>query len=302
VVEREQLLAAGVGRGAIRRGLQAGCLRLLFRSVYAVGHAALSREGWWMAALLACGERSALSHTSAATLWGFLSAETLPVHVTTDSDRGRMQRRIVTHRIPLHSLDYVIRDGLRVTTPARTIVDLAAAQNGRTLRDVVERAQDLRRFDPEDIRTTLARSPRRPGTRELANLMTLMQPDKDKARSHLERLFLKLARAARLPRPEVNQEIAGRERDFAWRAHRLVVEADGYRYHSSKQARARDARRDRELTAHGWRPVRFTYEEIVFEPETVARELSSLLSPTPAAAPRTPARSARPRGGSRRGP
>jgi len=56
-----------------------------------------------------------------------------------------------------------------------------------------------------------------------------------------------------------------------------VVETDGYRYHSSRRARRRDNRRDRELTARGWRPVRFTYEEIAFEPTEVARELAGLL-------------------------
>jgi len=277
VVSRGQLMAAGIGRSAIVRGLQSARLREMFRGVYAVGHAALSREGWWMAALLACGESAALSHTSAATLWGFLIAETLPVHVTGHSDRGRKQRRIVAHRSALHPHDALVRDGLRVTTPARTIVDLAAHRSGRALRDVVERAQDLGRFNPDDIGATLDRTPRRPGTTRLTDLIALTQPDKDKARSYLERLFVKLARDARLPRPEVNQDIAGRHRDFAWPARRLIVEADGYRYPSSKQARARDARRDRELTARGWRPVRFTYEEIAFEPGDVARELTRLL-------------------------
>ena len=104
-----------------------------------------------------------------------------------------------------------------------------------------------------------------------------MTSDSDRARSHLERLFLALARRARLPRPQTNSEIAGRSRDFAPPAQRLVVETDGYRYHSSRQARRRDNRRDRQLTALGWRPVRFTYEEIVFEPAEVAKELTVLL-------------------------
>jgi very-short-patch-repair endonuclease len=174
-------------------------------------------------------------------------------------------------------LDAVVRDNLRVTTPSRTIVDLAATLKGRALRDVVERAQDLRRFDPLDIRDTLARAPRRPGTRRLDDLITLMAPDDDNARSHLERLFLALTRKAKLPKPLPNHEIAGRRRDFAWPDQHLVVETDGYRYHSSRTAKRRDNRRDRELTAVGWRPVRFTYEEIAFEPGEVGEELARLL-------------------------
>jgi very-short-patch-repair endonuclease len=133
------------------------------------------------------------------------------------------------------------------------------------------------RFDPEDIQATLARVPRRPGTRRLQDLITLLAPDKDNARSHLERLFLRLIRKARLPKPACNHEIAERSRDFVRPEQRLVVEADGYRFHSSRQAKRRDNRRDRQLTALGWRPVRFTYEEIVFEPAEVAAELAALL-------------------------
>jgi very-short-patch-repair endonuclease len=278
VVRREQLLAAGVGRGAIVRALDAGRLRPVFRGVYAVGHVALRREGWWMAALLTCGQGAALSHRTAAMVWGLLTGPVRPIDVTTAAAKGRKHTHITLHRMRLGSFDALVRDSLRVTTPSRTIVDLAATLEGRALRDVVERAQDLRRFDPDDIRDTLARAPRRPGTRRLHDLITVLAPDKDNARSHLERLFLALAREARLPKPVSNHEIGGRSRDFAWPDQRLVVETDGYRYHSSRHAKRRDNRRDRQLTALGWRPVRFTYEEIAFEPAEVAKELVGLLS------------------------
>jgi very-short-patch-repair endonuclease len=244
---------------------------------YGVGHVALRREGWWMAALLACGEGAALSHRTAAQAWGLTMGPTLPIDVTTSTDHGRKHRQITTHRMLLAPLDALLRDNLRLTTPSRTIVDLAATLQGRALRETVERAQDLRRFDPNDIRETLARGPRRPGTRRLHDLITVLAPDEDNARSHLERRFLALVRKARLPKPACNHEIAGRRRDFAWPDQRLVVETDGYRYHSSRQAKRRDNRRDRELTALGWRPVRFTYEEIAFEPGEVAQELVRLL-------------------------
>jgi very-short-patch-repair endonuclease len=277
VVGREQLLAAGVGRGVIVRGVEAGRLRPVFRGVYAVGHVALRREGWWMAALLACGEGAALSHRTAATIWGLVTGPTLPIDVTTSRDHGRKHRQITIHRMLLAPLDALVRDNLRVTTPSRTIVDLAASLEGRALRNAVERAQDLRRFDPNDIHTTLARAPRRPGTRRLHDLITVLAPDEDNARSHLERLFLRLTRRARLPKPTTNHDIAGRRCDFAWPVERLVVETDGYRYHSSPTAKRRDHRRDRQLTALGWRPVRFTYEEVAFEPSMVGEELAQLL-------------------------
>jgi very-short-patch-repair endonuclease len=277
VVARHQLLAAGQTPRVIRRAVEAGRLRPVFRSVYAVGHVALRREGWWMAALLACGPDAALSHRTAATLWGLRTDAPLPVDVTTSTAHGRKHARITTHRTRLHPLDALVIDDLRVTTASRAIVDLAATLTGRPLRELVERAQDQRRFDPRDIEATIARAGRPPGTRRIEDLIALMSPDKDNARSHLERLCLRLVRAARLPRPMANREVAGRARDFVWPAERLVVETDGYRYHSSRQAKRRDNRRDRELTSRGWRPVRFTYEEIAFEPAEVARELAALL-------------------------
>jgi hypothetical protein len=199
VVSRGQLLAAGQTPRVIRRAVEAGRLRSVFRGVYAVGHIALRREGWWLAALMACGEGAALSHRTAAMVWGLLTGPVLPIDVITAAAKGRKHAHITLHRMRLGPFDALVRDNLRVTTPSRTIVDLAASLEGRALRDLVERAQDLRRFDPDDIRDTLARAPRRPGTRRLHDLITVLAPDEDNARSHLERMFLALARKARLP-------------------------------------------------------------------------------------------------------
>jgi hypothetical protein len=277
VVSRAQLLAIGLSADTIGRAIRSGLLRPVFRGVYAVGHTALKREGWWMAALLACGDGSALSHLTAGTLWRLLNRPARPVHVIAPASRGRKQRGIEPHRLHLHPAEVVRSDGLRTTTPARTIVDLSTVLAPRPLRELVERAQDLRRFNPREIAASLDRVPSRRGTRELASLLELLQPDASNARSYLERLFLPIARRAKLPLPEVNVPIAGRRRDFVWREQRLVVETDGYRYHASRQAMRRDRQRDRELTALGWRPARFTYEEVAFEGDRVGTELGTLL-------------------------
>jgi very-short-patch-repair endonuclease len=231
-----------------------------------------------MAALLACGDRAALSHFTAGTLWRLLNRPIHPIHVIAPACRGRKQRHIQPHRLHLQRTEVVRSDGLWTTTPARTIVDLSAALPPRPLRELVEVAQDVHRFNAREIAASLARVPTRPGARELASLLELLQPDADNARSYLERLFLKGIRSARLPLPQINHVIAGKRPDFVWPVQRLVVETDGYRWHSSKQAQQRDRKRDRELTALGWRPVRFTYEEVAFEPHRVADELRSLLS------------------------
>ena len=279
VVSHWQLLEAGLSPAAIGRCLDAGRLRRLFLGVYAVGHVALKREGWWMAALLACGPESAISHEDAAVALGIGRGPTFPIHVTTRTDRGRRQQRLVTHRQRLEASEVFEVDGLRVTTGPRTILDQAAHLDPRALRALVERAQDRQLFKARPMAAILERHPRRKGTRPLKNLIQLMDPDADNARSHLERLFLSAIRSSRLPRPEVNYLIAGKRRDFVWPEQRLAVEVDGYAYHSSREAMRRDRKRDRELLAHGWRPARFTYEDVAFEPSETALETMRLLRP-----------------------
>ncbi len=277
VISRAQLLTAGLTSRVIDRAIADHRLRLIFRGVYALGHMALRRQGWWMAALLAGGEGAALSHGTAASLWDLRHAPVLPISIVTLGAGGRKHKRLTAHRTKLHPTDTVVRDGLRVTVPARTIVDLAGELQPRALRETIERAQDLRRFDPGEIEAILGRGGRHKGSRPLSDLVSLLGPDEDRARSHLERLFISLVRRAHLPRPEVNLPIDGKQRDFVWPDRHLVVETDGYRYHSTKQQQRRDRRRDRRLTALGWRPVRFTYEEVALEPTQVAAELRQLL-------------------------
>ncbi len=274
---RGQLLSAGISRESIGGSLKAGRLRPMFRGVYAVGHVAVGPEAWWQAALLACGEGAVLSHRSAAQLWRLRHGETFPVSVIAQGDRGRKHARIRARRMTLDRSEWMVLDGLRLTTPARTIVDMAGELPPRRMRELVERAQDLRRFDPGRIEAVLERNRRRPGCRPLLDLIPLLEADADGAKSYLERLFLRLVRNRRLPEPEVNIVIENRQRDFVWREQRLVVEVDGYAHHSSRKAMRRDKRRDRELTAGLWRPVRFTYEEVAFEPAPTADELASLL-------------------------
>jgi very-short-patch-repair endonuclease len=231
-----------------------------------------------MAALLACGDSAVLSHRSAAALWDLAPGPVRPVELIVAGDGGRTQPGLRTHRMHLESSDFVVLDGLRVTTPARTIADLAARLKGRDLRRLVERAQDLRRFDATALHAHLSSRPRRPGSAALRDLLALIEPDADGARSHLERLFLRLVRRAGLPEPEVNVRIGRASRDFAWTAQQLAVEVDGGAYHSSSRARRRDNRRDRGLAALGWRTARFTYEEVALAPEEVARQLRDLLA------------------------
>ena len=102
-------------------------------------------------------------------------------------------------------------------------------------------------------------------------------------RTELERRFLALCRRAGLPLPEVNVWMAvdGEEIkvDFLWREQRLIVEVDGFETHRTRQAFGRDRRRDRVLAVHGWRVIRFTWEDPTRRPGHVSEVLARLLAP-----------------------
>jgi very-short-patch-repair endonuclease len=229
VITTAQLFHAGLSQAGITRRVQTGRLHRLHRGVYAVGHTDLSREGTWMAAVLACGEGAALSHESAAHLWKLSPTSPPYSHVTVPDHGGRSKRKgIVLHRsTTLTEKDATIRHNIPVTTPARTRQDMGW--------------------------TT------------------------EPTRSHLERRFLHLLRAHDLPTPEVNQRIGPYTVDFLWRPQRLVVELDGYAYHSDRMTFTSDRARDRYLQARGFRTARVSGDELDRDEEAVAVSLLALL-------------------------
>jgi hypothetical protein len=275
VVSRDELLRA-VPADDIDWALKKLRLRPLFRGVYAVGHTAIRREGWWFAALKACGRGSTLGGRSAGQYWRLAAGHVFPIAVYSAADRGRTQPRIKVRQAVLDPSERFRVDGLSITTPARTLIDLHATLTPRDRRELIERAQDLKRFDSRALRRCLDLHLRQPGRRPLLDFLDMLEPRDDGTRSHLERLFLPLSRGAGLERPLVNRLVEGRQRDFVWPDRRLVVEVDGHAFHSSRAAIRRDKARDRELVAARWLAVRFTYEDVAFEPQTVESELAKI--------------------------
>jgi very-short-patch-repair endonuclease/predicted transcriptional regulator of viral defense system len=267
VVATVQLLSLGVRPNAISRRVAAGRLHRLHRGVYAVGHRAVSREGMWMAAVLAIGGGPAragkpldhwgatISHRSAAELWGLLEPADGPVDVCVAGDGGKRRRKgIRLHRSPtLLPALVTLRSGIPVTTPARTILDLRRACAAKRGGAVGER--ELRR-----------------AARQAAVIGLPLAEDAagDRTRSELERAFLRLCRRARLPMPEVNVRIGRDLVDFLWRERRLVVETDGYLYHRGRFAFENDRDRDLRLRALGFEVIRFSDRQIDAEPSRVA--------------------------------
>lgn len=280
VVSLRQLRAIGLGRGAVASRVRTGRLLRLHRSVYAVGHRALSTEGRWMAAVLACGPDALLSHASAARLWDIrpTNAERIDVIVPRDL-RGR--DGVAVHRSRLLTAeDAAVVRRIPVTNVARTLLDLAAIVPTTDLERAVAQADVRGLLDGRELERTIAGADGHRGAARLARAVT---SGRDLTTSELERLFLTLVRAARLPQPLVNTwlTVGGGEEikvDFLWPIQRLVVEADGYRFHRGRRAFESDRARDAQLVLAGYRPIRVTHRRLVDDPAGVVRMLRRLLA------------------------
>lgn len=278
VVARGQLARAGIPAHTIKHRLKKGWLESIHRGVYRVGPI-ISPRCREMAALLACGPGAALSHRSAGALLGLLPSPpaTAPVVISTIRDVRGMGRSIRIYRVRTLNADEVSHlDGLSLTTPTRTLLDLAGTLSTRQLEQVLARADRDGHLDREEIGSLLARYPRRPGA---ARLHALLAAPTGPAftRSEAEERFLTLIRKAGLRPPETNVGVRGFEVDAFWREERLVVEIDGFAFHSSRSDFEKDRRRDGELAAAGLRVMRFTWLELTQRPEALLVRLAQAL-------------------------
>jgi very-short-patch-repair endonuclease len=265
VVSRSQLLILGLGRHRIERRLAAGRLQALHRGVYAFGHRALTIEGRWMGAVMACGNTAVLSHATAAAAWDLRPTPDGAIHVTVAGDGGRKRRAgIRLHRsATIEPDDTTTHRGIPITTPVRTVVDLARILKGRPLEQALDLAEQRQLVDFADLR-------QRSIPTSLQAVLSLYTAGSTVTRSEMEERFLALCDDYELPRPNVNTRIEGKEVDFAWWDARLIVEVDGYAYHRSPTAFETDRERDVVLVVAGWQVLRFTWTQITIRPAWVA--------------------------------
>jgi uncharacterized protein (DUF1697 family)/very-short-patch-repair endonuclease len=295
VVTKRQLMDAGFSADAVNRRIGAGRLHPVHRGVYAVGHRVLGAQGRWLAAVLACGEGAALSHVSAAAAWGIRRTNAVLIDVTATGDKGRKVRGLRIHRNRLHLADTTLLDGIRITTPSRTLVDLAATlRTDRLLERAFDEAHILELLDHAAVAEISART--RNGRRRLRRVLATHTAGTTATASGLEEAFLALTRAANLPAPLVNHRIGRMRVDFLWPQERLVVETDGGRYHRTPTQRAADRRRDALLTKWRYHVLRIPGDEIDEDPEAVRATVHAALAArrTPSSLPLRPAAQARP--------
>lgn len=290
MLARSQLRELGLTDKNVDYRLGLGRLLRVYRGVFAVGHARLTREGRWMAAVLASGPRAALSHGDAAAHWGLAAARGVLVHVTTPARSGRSPdaQRIRLHRIGTLTADEVtLRDDIPVTTPARTLLDVASVVRPRELEDAIAQAERLALFDLVAVQRVLDAHRRHHGAPALrAVLSRLAGADVAETRSRLEIALLQLCDDYGLPTPVANTAIAGLLVDFHWPGTDLIVETDGFSYHRMPTAFENDRDRDQVLMLAGYRVARFTYNQVKRQRRRTARRLRDLLAASGSPGPR----------------
>ncbi len=285
VVGREQLVEMGMGTRGIEHRIRTGRLHVLHPGVYAVGHLAVTEEARWLAAVMRGGGGSALSHDSAAMLWGIRRAGgSRQIEITTPR-ATRSHGAIRRHCAHLSPDETTRRRSIPVTTLARTLLDIAAPLAVGPMESAVREAEYLHGFRLRDLDALLDRYPGRRGIETLRTCRERIgHGPRGRVRSRLEARFATLLADTVLPMPELNAvlDLDGRviEADCLWRTQRVIVELDGGKAHRTRFAFEADRERDRRLQGAGWRVVRITWRQLD-QPAELLDDLRRLLLTAP---------------------
>ena len=280
VIDRWQLRELGLTDDAIQHRIRTGRLHRIAPNVYAVGHRTLDLHAVRLRAVRTFRDDAFLSHRSAGAVWDMAWDTATTTHVSVMHRRGLAQREGIRLHRPRTLLpeDVTTHRGVPVTTPARTIFDIAATESPWLAERAIEDAENGRIFDLKRVETLLARNI--PGARTVAALLETVDPDQQtQLRSTLEAAFLMLSRQHGLERPRWNERVEGWRVDAHWPHQRLVVELDSAGFHLSRAAFERDRRQDVDLQSKGWRVLRFTYLRVKREPEVVIATVGRMLAP-----------------------
>ena len=281
VVEVGQLRELGAGRGCVSHRVACGRLHPVHRGVFAVGRRSLTREGRYMAAVLTGGAGAALSHRAAAGHWGIVRGEPAVIEVSVPA-RKRSRDGVRFHEARLPPDEHTTYERIPITTPSRTLLDLAATHPPHVLERALDRAEELRLADAVPLTSLLERYP---GRRGVARLRSVLD---DRVgititRSDLEERFLAFCAERGLPTPATNVPVAAGGRTFevdcVWRAAGVIAELDGFAVHGTRRAFERDRERSRILQAAGWRVVAITWRHLHCDPDRLAADLRVLLAP-----------------------
>jgi len=242
--------------------------------VYALGTNRLSTRGSYLASVMACGPGTALSHRSAANLWGIRPGSGL-LEVTVPAV-SREVSAVRSHRTRvLDPQDFTLLDGIPVTSVARTLLDLAAVLRPPDLEVVIDRAERSGLFDLNAVLDVLERARGKKGAAALKGVVAAYEHSTQ--RSELERAFKRLLKTAHdIRSPFFNAltdgETGTHEVDALWE-ERLVVQLDGFAFHRTRRDRERDALSDADLELAGYRVMRLTWDDVTVNGDRTLRRL-----------------------------
>ena len=251
---------------------------MVHRGVYAVGHRVLTRRGRWMAAVLAGGPGAVLSHASAAALWEIRSSASEHIDVSVRRSGRTKRAGLRVHRPRTLTPDEVTtKHRIPVTTPSR-ILDMAARLTPSRLEHLLDQTE-IRELTDYPSLTALGSA--HPGHRRATRLLAALSrhvAGTNVPKSGLEVLFNDLCKTHHLPQPGINQTVLGKQVDFVFEEHALVVETDSWRYHKTRAAFENDRARDALLATAAYRTVRFTDRQLETDPHAVAATIETLLA------------------------
>jgi very-short-patch-repair endonuclease len=274
VISVDQLRTAGLGRGAITHRVKAGTMQRLHTGVYLLGAAPPTPMARARAAALACGADAVVSHRSAACLYGLLPDLGGNVNVTVVARNQAPRPGIRRHRVgALARGDVSVMSGLRITTVARTICDLAATESARDTEQAFQEALYHEIVTDRALGKVLEREPNRRG----APVIRALIKDPRLSRSERERRLLRLIKAAQLPKPLTNVLVHGYKADMYWPSYGLIVEFDGWGAHGHRLAFENNRKRDQVLIANGLRVMRVTDRQLTDEPIAIAARIAQAL-------------------------
>lgn len=260
-VARAQLLDLGVSSASINRRVSVGTLIAVEEGVFAVAPL-LEHDDWgrWMGTTLTAPD-SFLSYHSSGAAWGFWTVPRAFETITRPGNGGpRRHGGVLVHRSTTLAGECKTLRGVSITSPARTLVDLASVVGQRALARAVREAIRLERTTLSAIVDSLGRHPRRRGVWRLRPVIARYSGlPLERARSGAEVRALEILRAAGRPLPNLNFRIAGEEADLSWPNHRLIIEIDGGPFHLDV---GEDARKERRWTEAGWRVERLPSDDV----------------------------------------
>jgi len=265
------LTDAGLTRSGLQHRLRTGRLSRVHHRVYTTAHAPLTFEQRALAAVLACPGTRALGDGWAAGLWRMLSEPPDPPEVRREGEHRAGPGGVRVRRTA--RLEWTTHRGVPVTTPARTLLDLATTGPLGRLELALNEGFALRLVTRAQVEAVAAT-----GARGAVALRTLLEDARGYTRQKAERLLRTLVLRAQLPRPTFNATVLGYEVDAHWPGTRLVVEVDGWATHGTRRAFEYDRVKDARLIAAGSTVMRVTWRQLTTEPEAVAARLGAALA------------------------